>query len=67
MHALKPTLSVLKMVPLTESVIIPFVTNFLVGNGEDRRFEPSAEIEKGATAMFDELARTAPVLARLRR
>lgn len=65
-QALKPTLSVLRMVPLTESVIIPFVANFLVGEGEDRGFKPSTEIEDGATAMLDELARTAPVFARLR-
>lgn len=65
-HALKPTLAILKMVPLAEGVIIPFVTNFVDGEGENRRFTPSPEIEDGATAMLDALARTAPVLRQLR-
>jgi NAD(P)H-dependent FMN reductase len=65
-HALKPTLSVLKMMPLTEGVIIPSVATFLDGEGDDRRFTPSPEIEDGATAMLDALARTTPVLRLLR-
>lgn len=65
-HALKPTLAILKMVPLAEGVIIPFVAQFVDGDGENRRFTPSPEIEDGATAMLDALARTAPVLRQLR-
>lgn len=40
-HALKPTLSYLKMMPLTEGVTIPFVAKFLDGDGENRRFTPA--------------------------
>lgn len=65
-QSLKPTLSALKMLPLTESVIIPFVTAFLDGEGESRRFTPNSEIEEGATTMLDALARTSPVLRGLR-
>jgi NAD(P)H-dependent FMN reductase len=65
-HALKPTLSYLKIMPLTEGVTIPFVAKFLEGEGENRRFTPSPEIEEGATAMLTALARTAPVLRQLR-
>ncbi|MFH8533845.1 NADPH-dependent FMN reductase [Streptomyces tendae] len=65
-HALKPTLSALKMVPLTEGVIIPFVGTFLSDEGEGRVFRPNAEIEDGASAMFEELTRTAAALAPLR-
>jgi NAD(P)H-dependent FMN reductase len=65
-HAIKPTLSYLKMMPLTEGVTIPFVATFLDGDGEDRRFTPSPEIEEGATAMLAALARTALVLRQLR-
>ena len=65
-QALKPILSQLKMTPLPESVIIPFIASFLEGDGENRRFTPNAEIEDGATAMLDALARTAPVLRQLR-
>jgi NAD(P)H-dependent FMN reductase len=65
-HGLKPTLSALKMIPLTEGVIIPFVRSYLRGEGEGCRFEPNAEIEEGATAMLDELARTAVAMAQLR-
>lgn len=62
---LKPTLSVLKMLPLTESVIIPFVAAHLDGDGENPTFVPGAEIDESATVMLDELARVIPVLARL--
>jgi len=65
-QSLKPALAALKMMPLTESVIIPFVGAFLDGEGENRRFTPSSEIEEGATAMLDALARTSPVLRTLR-
>ncbi|MEC3975743.1 NADPH-dependent FMN reductase [Amycolatopsis sp. H20-H5] len=64
--ALKPTLAVLKMMPLTEGVIIPMIATALEGEGQDRRFVASAEIEAGAKAMLDELARVEPVLRQLR-
>jgi NAD(P)H-dependent FMN reductase len=65
-HALKPTLSVLKMLPLTEGVIIPFVATHLAGEGDQRWFTPTAEMQNGAGVMFDELARTTPLLRQLR-
>ncbi|WP_317985863.1 NADPH-dependent FMN reductase [Streptomyces sp. 5-10] len=46
-HALKPTLSALKMVTLTEGVIIPFTNTFLRDEEEGRRFEPNQEIATG--------------------
>ncbi len=64
--ALKPTLAVLKMVPLAESVVIPFVASFLQGEGDERHFVPNSQLEEAATVMFDELARTVPVLRQLR-
>jgi hypothetical protein len=54
------------MLPLAEGVIIPFVANRLEGEGAGRRFVPTGEIEDGATAMLDALAKTVPVLKRLR-
>jgi len=65
-HALKPTLSALKMVPLTEGVIIPFIGTFLRDEGDARRLEANAEMEAGASVMFGELRRTVAALARLR-
>ncbi len=65
-HSLKPTFSILKMFPMGESVTVPFVATFLDGESGDRRFTPNAEIEDGATAMLDALARVAPILRQLR-
>lgn len=65
-NALRPTLSQLKMVPLPEGVIIPFVATFIDGEGENRRFTASPEIEDSATTMLEALVRTTPVLRQLR-
>jgi NAD(P)H-dependent FMN reductase len=61
--ALKPVLAALRMVPVVEAVSIPFFAQFL---GDDDEFVPNAELEAGAKAMLDELARLAPALRRLR-
>lgn len=63
--ALEPVLNALRMTPLP-GVIVPFVTQFLHGDGEDRTFEPNDEIAAGAKAMLEELARVAPALRTLR-
>ena len=54
-QALKPVFTALRMTPLNESVVIPFVQQFLRGEGDQRVFAPSPELESGATAMFDAL------------
>jgi NAD(P)H-dependent FMN reductase len=61
--ALKPVLTALRMVPVVEAATIPFFTQFLTEDGE---FVPNAELEAGAKAMLDELARVTPVLRSLR-
>ena len=61
--ALKPVLSALRMVPVVEAATIPFVQQFLTQDGE---FAPTAEVEAGAKAMLDELARVTPALRSLR-
>ena len=60
---LKQVVTVLKMVPLTESVSIPFVQQMI---DADRRFVPNEAAEAGATAMLDELARWATTLRTMR-
>lgn len=65
-QALEPTLTALRMTPLPQGVIVPFVWQYVHGDGDDRRFEPSDEVAGGAKAMLDELSRVAPVLGTLR-
>ena len=60
---LKQVMSALKMVPVTDSVNIPFVSEKL---DEDRRLKPNEIMESAATAMLDELARWAQALRPLR-
>jgi NAD(P)H-dependent FMN reductase len=60
---LKQVLSALKIVPVTDSVNIPFVGEKL---DEDRRLKPNEIMEGAATAMLDELARWAQALRPLR-
>jgi NAD(P)H-dependent FMN reductase len=50
---LKPVLTTLKMVPITESVSIPFVHRRLDSGG---RLQPNEMMDQAATAMLDELA-----------
>ena len=60
---LKQVMSALKMVPVVDSVNIPFVKEKL---DEDGRLKPNEIMEGAATAMLDELARYAGALRPLR-
>ena len=60
---LNQVMSALKIVPVTDSVNIPFVGEKL---DEDRRLKPNEIMEAAATAMLDELARWAQALRPLR-
>jgi NAD(P)H-dependent FMN reductase len=60
---LKQVLSALKIVPVTDSVNIPFVREKI---DEDGRLKPNEIMEDAATAMLDELARWSQALAPLR-
>jgi NAD(P)H-dependent FMN reductase len=60
---LKPVLTTLKMVPITESVSIPFVNRLLDSGG---RLQPSEMMDQAATAMLDELATWTAVLEPIR-
>ena len=59
---LKQVITTLKMVPVFESVNIPFHTQFI----QDGRFEPNDVLEQAATAMLDELLRLDGALHPLR-
>jgi NAD(P)H-dependent FMN reductase len=61
-QGLKPVLVVLKMTPLVEGVVIPFVATHV----SDGVFTPTEVMEEGVDAMFDELVRMAEVLRPLR-
>jgi NAD(P)H-dependent FMN reductase len=60
---LKPVVAVLRMTPLADAVYIPFVHQHL---NEDRRFQPTGELEAAATAMLDALERYEAALRPLR-
>lgn len=59
---LRPVLSVLKMIPVTEAVAIPMVANQVV----DGEFLPTDINNSAASGMLDELAKLESVLAPLR-
>jgi NAD(P)H-dependent FMN reductase len=59
LQMLKPVVSALKMLPVTEAVNIPFVANFV---DDDGRLEPNEIMSSAAVAMLDELWRMAEVL-----
>jgi NAD(P)H-dependent FMN reductase len=63
LQLLKPVLSAVKVVPVTEAVNVPFVQQFI---GDDGTFQPTEILETAATAMLDELARWSTALATLR-
>ena len=63
-QALKPVLTGLRMVPLTEAVTIQFVATLI---DEKRQFHPTESITEAVAPMLDELARQAPVLKQLRK
>lgn len=60
---LKQVVTTLKMVPIFDSVNIPFVTQFI---GADGVFNANEPMETAATAMLDELVRWTEALAPLR-
>ena len=60
---LKQVFSALRLVPVVDSVNIPFVAQFL---DEDRRLKPNEIMEQAATAMLDELLRWTDSLSQLR-
>jgi NAD(P)H-dependent FMN reductase len=59
---IKQIVTTLKMMPIPESVPIPFVFRLL----EDSHFRPERELDDAATAMLDELRRWADALSGLR-
>jgi len=61
---LKQVLTAVKIMPVPESVNIPFVFEHL---DEDRRFKSSELIDASATAMLDELLKWTESLAELRK
>jgi NAD(P)H-dependent FMN reductase len=63
LQQLKPVVSVLKMVPLSEAVNVPFFTQFI---GEDGVLAANEVMEQAASAMLDELQRLNGALAPLR-
>lgn len=62
-QSVKPLVSTLKMVPLTEGVGIPMVATLL---DQDRKFTSNTLIDTSATTMLNELHRWATALAPLR-
>jgi NAD(P)H-dependent FMN reductase len=60
---LKQVVTTLRMLPVTDSVSIPFYNQFL---GPDGVFQPNAVLEQAADAMLDELVRTEAALRPLR-
>jgi NAD(P)H-dependent FMN reductase len=61
-QAIKPTLAMLRVVPLVEGVVIPFVAKQV----KDGTFTPNEIQEKAAPAMLDALARWSDALKVLR-
>jgi len=58
--ALRPVLAALKLIPIHEGVIIPFVRNFIEGEGDDQRFVPNELMEGSADAMLSTIAAWIP-------
>jgi NAD(P)H-dependent FMN reductase len=63
LQQLKPVVSVLKMVPISEAVNVPFFAQFI---DEDGALAPNQVMEQSASAMLDELQRLNGALALLR-
>lgn len=53
--ALEPVLIALGMRPVAVAPI-PFVAQFVEGEGNERRFVPSSEVDKGVSALLDTLS-----------
>jgi NAD(P)H-dependent FMN reductase len=60
---IKQVVTALKMVPLTEAVLIPFVSQFI---DEDGQVQANEVVETAATVMLDELQRWVAALRPLR-
>ncbi|MFC4535531.1 NADPH-dependent FMN reductase [Sphaerisporangium dianthi] len=60
---IKQVLTTLKMIPLVEAVVLPFVNQFV---GEDGTFSPNDGTVSAAEAMFDELQSVSAALRPLR-
>jgi NAD(P)H-dependent FMN reductase len=60
---LKQVVGALKLLPVTEAVNIPFVTQFL---GDDGAIEPNDVMQQAAVVMLDELVRVEAALRTLR-
>jgi NAD(P)H-dependent FMN reductase len=60
---LKQVVTTLRMVPVFESVNIPFVQQFL---DDERKFRPNDVLEQAATEMLDELLKVSGALRQLR-
>jgi NAD(P)H-dependent FMN reductase len=63
LQQLKPVVSVLKLLPVSEAVNLPFFTQFI---DEDGVLQPNEVMEQSANAMLEELARVDVALAPLR-
>lgn len=61
-HA-KQVVTTVNMMPMSPAVNVPFVAKFI---NDDGRFEPNEPLEKGATALLDELEKWAAALKPLR-
>ncbi len=60
---IKQIISALKMVPIHDTVTVPFVASFI---DDDGRFQANAIMETSATALLDELAKVTVALEPLR-
>jgi len=63
LQLIKPVLSALKLVPVTEAVNIPFVAQYI---NEEDRFVTGESIERAVPAMLNELTRWAKTLKTMR-
>jgi NAD(P)H-dependent FMN reductase len=63
LQQLKQVVSVLKLLPVSEAVNLPFFTQFI---DEDGVLQPNEVMEQSASAMLDELLRVEDAIAPLR-
>lgn len=63
---LKEVVTTVGMYPMQATVAIPNVAEMISGSDDDKSFSPTDVVTDSATALLDELAKTAPVLAQLR-
>lgn len=63
LQLIKPVLSALKLVPVTEAVNIPFVAQYI---NEEDQFVPNESVERAVPTMLNELTRWANMLKGMR-